>query len=238
MLNALNNCMDFVQSRLPHPCLLCGATTRGDPLCPGCRQDLPHLPPARCPQCALPLSSQREGTQGGALCGACLRRPPAFDHSVAIYAYDFPLDVLVKHFKYRGALELAAWFARDLARQTLAHGNIDMLIPMPLHAERLGERGFNQAAEITRHLARHVQLPWLPDACQRVRNTPPQAGLDQKARRRNLRGAFRCDVDLSGKRVALVDDVMTSGASLHELARTVKKAGAVSVAAWVVARTL
>ena len=238
MLNALNSCLSFVQSRLPHPCLLCGATTHGDQLCPGCRQDLPILPPNRCPQCGLPLSSQRGAPHAGALCGACLRHPPAYDHTVAVYAYDFPLDALVKHFKYQGALELAAWFAQGLAQQALGHNNVDMLIPMPLHAERLGERGFNQAAEITRHLAKHLQLPWLPCACQRVRNTPPQAGLDLKARRRNMRGAFRCDVDLSGKRVALVDDVMTSGTSLNELARTVKKAGAVSVATWVVARTL
>lgn len=157
---------------------------------------------------------------------------------MAVYAYDFPLDALVKHFKYQGALELAEWFAQGLAQQTWGHHNVDVLIPMPLHAGRLGERGFNQAAEIARRLARHLQLPWLPLACQRLRNTPPQAGLDLKARRRNLRGAFRCNMDLSGKRVALVDDVMTSGASLDELARTVKKAGAASVAAWVVARTL
>lgn len=237
-LNVLNSCVSFVQSGLPHPCLLCGATTRGDQLCPGCRQDLPVLPPQRCSQCALPLPSRQEDFHGGVACGACLRRPPAFDHTVAVYAYDFPLDALVKHFKYQGALELAAWFAQGLAQQALGHNNIDLLIPMPLHAERLGERGFNQAAEIARHLAKHLQLPWLPSACQRIRNTPPQAGLDLKARRRNLRGAFRCDVDLSGMRVALVDDVMTSGTSLNELARTVKKAGAASVAAWVVARTL
>lgn len=238
MLNALNSCVSFVQSRFPHPCLLCGTTTRGDQLCPGCRQDLPYLPPQRCTQCALPLPSRHEGTHGDLTCGACLRRPPAFDHTVAVYAYDFPLDALVKHCKYQGGLELTAWFARGLAERARGQAGVDVLIPMPLHPDRLGERGFNQAAEIARHLSRHMQLPWLAGACRRVRNTPPQAGLDLKARRRNLRGAFLCDVDLTGRHVALVDDVMTSGASLNELARTVKKAGAASVAAWVVARTM
>jgi ComF family protein len=135
-------------------------------------------------------------------------------------------------------LELAQLFARDLAARIRTHDAADAIIPMPLHPARLGERGFNQAAEIARRLSGYLQLPWLGNVCRRVRDTPPQAGLDLKARRRNLRGAFACTEDLAGRRVALVDDVMTSGASLNELARTVKKAGAVSVTAWVVARTL
>jgi ComF family protein len=109
---------------------------------------------------------------------------------------------------------------------------------MPLHPARLAQRGFNQAAEIVRRLSPRVGVPWLPDACQRVRNTPSQAGLDLKTRQRNLRGAFVCNIDLSGKRVALIDDVMTSGSSLDELARVVRKAGAIEIQAWVLARTL
>jgi len=231
IIELLNGCYEFVQSHMPHACQLCGATVRGDPLCPGCRNDLPQLPDARCPQCALP-------SPGGAVCGACLRRPPAFDRAEAVHAYAFPLDVLVRHCKYQGALEPTDLFARELAGRVRSRDRADVLIPMPLHPRRLGERGFNQAAEIARRLSRHLRIPWLPDACRRVRDTPPQAGLDLKARRRNLRGAFRCDADLTGQRVALVDDVMTSGASLNELARTVKKAGAESITAWVVARTL
>jgi ComF family protein len=186
----------------------------------------------------MPLSSQSEGSHEGALCGACLRHPPAFDHTEAVYAYDFPLDALVKHCKYQGALEVTELFAWALAERVRGLDAADLIIPMPLHPTRLGERGFNQAVEISRRLARHLQLPWLADACQRLRNTPSQAGMDLKARRRNLRGAFNCRQDLAGLRVALVDDVMTSGSSLNELARAAKKAGAGSVTAWVVARTL
>ena len=230
-IQLLNDCIFFVQSRLSQPCLLCGATVQGDHLCPGCRDDLPRLPEGRCPQCALP-------SHGGAVCGNCLRHAPAFDPTEAVYAYDFPLDALVKHCKYQGALEVTAFFAREMATQVAKRDRADVIIPMPLHPGRLGERGFNQAAEIARRLSRQVRIPWLPHICRRVRDTPPQAGLNLKARRRNLRGAFLCEGDLSGKRVALVDDVMTSGTSLNELARTVKKAGAASVTAWVVARTL
>lgn len=227
----LNHCLNIVRFRLTHPCLLCGSAVRGNQLCQGCRADLPWLAPERCPQCALPSS-------GNAVCGACLRRPPAFDHAEAVHAYAFPLDALVRHCKYQGALEVTELFAETLAERVQGRDSADVVIPMPLHHGRLGQRGFNQAAEIARRLSTRLGLPWLCAACQRVRDTPPQAGLDLKQRRRNLRGAFRCDTDLSGLRVALVDDVMTSGASLDELARTVKKAGAASVTAWVVARTL
>jgi ComF family protein len=172
------------------------------------------------------------------VCGHCLRRPPAFDHTEAVYAYAFPLDALVRHCKYQGGLELTSLFAQALVERIQGRDTADLIVPMPLHPKRLGERGFNQAAEVARRLAGQMALPWLASTCARVRDTPPQAGLDLKGRRRNLRNAFRCDVDLAGRRVALVDDVMTSGASLNELARTVKKAGAASVTAWVVARTL
>lgn len=194
---------------------------------------MPLLPQARCPQCALP-------SPDGALCGHCLRRPPAFTRAVAVYGYAFPLDALVKHCKYGGALEVTDWFADRLAAELAGVPPPDLILPMPLHPARLAERGFNQAAEIARRLARSLEIPWSPEGCRRVRDTPPQAGLELKARRRNLRGAFACDLDLdlTGRRVALVDDVMTSGASLDELAKVVRKAGAAEVHAWVVARTL
>jgi len=185
----------------------------------------------RCPQCAAP-------SIGHGICGQCLRHPPAFDHTEAAYAYAFPLDALVKHCKYQGALEFTEFFARALHEHLAPRDTADVIIPMPLHPERLAERGFNQATEIGRRLARKLALPCLAEGTRRLRNTPPQAGLDLKTRRRNLRGAFHCDLDLSGQRVALVDDVMTSGTSLNELAKVVKGCGAASVSAWVVARTV
>jgi len=227
----LNSCLDIVHRLPSQPCLLCGTRVRRQALCPGCHDDLPYLPAGRCPQCALPVP-------GGGLCGGCLKHPPAFQHTVAVYTYAFPLDALVRHCKYQGALEVTDLFAQALAQQIQGHALPELLVPMPLHPARLAGRGFNQAGEIARRLARRLDLPWLAEACQRVRDTPPQAGLDLGARQKNLRGAFDCSNAIKGKRVALVDDVMTSGASLDALARAALKAGAAEVSAWVVARTL
>lgn len=231
----LNHCRHFVQRGLPQACLLCGARVTGALLCPGCAKDLPALPDERCPRCALPAP-------GGHLCGHCLQHPPHFETTVAAHAYAFPVDALIKHCKYAGALALTETFAQAMAqaldRERGAPPRPDLLLPMPLHGDRLAQRGFNQAAEIARRLSTRLRVPWLASAARRLRNTPPQAGLDLEARRRNLRGAFQVDADLTGRRVALVDDVMTSGASLDELARAARKAGAAEVSAWVVARTL
>jgi ComF family protein len=184
-----------------------------------------------CPRCALP-------SPGGAVCGRCLRHPPAFDRARAAFSYGFPLDALIQHFKYAGDLALADLFAELLAEKLKDQPRPDLLLAMPLHPRRLTERGYNQAAEIARRLAPRLDMSWRPDGLRRLRDTPPQAGLKLLARRRNLRGAFACDLDLGGLRVALLDDVMTSGSSLGELAKCVRRAGAVEVEAWVVARTL
>lgn len=230
----LNNCLHIAQSGIAQPCVLCGARVRGKLLCPACADDLPHLPAERCPQCALP-------SPGGLLCGACLKKPPRFEHCEAVYRYAYPLDALIQRCKYGGAQELAELFAESLARRLAeplpAKPPLpDLIIPMPLHPARLRERGFNQALEIARRLGERLNLP-CRHVCRRIRETSPQAGLDLKARKRNLRGAFICDEDLAGKRIALLDDVMTSGSSLNELAQSARRAGAVEISAWVVART-
>lgn len=227
----LNNCLFRVQSGLPQSCLLCGARTPGGLLCTGCADDLPDMRGPCCPRCALPHAS-------GGVCGRCLRHPPAFETACAAYRYAFPVDVLIRRCKYDGVLELTDGFAQALADAVADLPRPDLLLPMPLHPTRLAERGFNQAAEIARRLARRLDMAWATTGLSRLRDTPPQAGLDLRARRRNLRGAFRCELDLHGRHVALVDDVMTSGASLHELAQAARRAGALHLSAWVVARAV
>ncbi len=219
-----------MQNHLPQPCVLCGARTCSSLLCPECSADLPLLPDERCPQCALP-------SPAGLICGTCLKNPHEFQHTEAVYRYGFPLDVLIQHCKYGGAQELSDLFAVALAQRMAGRTLPDLIVPMPLHAARLRERGFNQALEIGRRLGDRLNLP-CQHVCHRLRDTPPQAGLDLKSRRRNLRGAFTCDASLAGKRITLLDDVMTSGSSLNELAKAARRAGAVEISAWVVARTL
>jgi len=224
----LNSCAKFTQ--IPQNCLLCTASSGADALCLACRTALPirHLPV--CPICA-------GDSPTGAICGACLRHPPAFEQTLAGFDYTFPIDALLHAFKYGGALHIAAALTQPLthcARQTTLP---DIIVPMPLHPARLRERGFNQAVEIGKIIARQLNIPLRANACTRTRDTVPQASLPRRARRKNLRGAFACATPLKGMRVALVDDVMTTGATLHELAAVVRHAGATTVSAWVIART-
>ena len=210
------------------PIMLCGAIGR-EAICAPCGRSLPRLPPDRCEVCALPLTS-------GVRCGACLRSAPHYDRASAPYAYAFPADALIRAYKYGGRLALAPVFAHALA--CAVRPDVDVIVPMPLGPARLTERGFNQACEIARHAGRALGLPVEAHACRKVSDTPPQAALPWKERAKNVRGAFVCDANFTGSRVAIVDDVMTTGATVNELAQRIRRAGAACVSVWVVARTL
>ncbi|HSA88651.1 MAG TPA: ComF family protein [Burkholderiales bacterium] len=206
-------------------CFLCRGGARAL-LCAACDADLPRLAGARCPRCAL--DSPR-----GEVCGRCLSDAPHYDATVAALAYEFPADALVHALKFRGELALAGVLGALLCEK-ISDLEIDHVIPVPLSATRLRERGYNHAAEIARHLVpRKLDLA----LCERSRDTPPQMELPLAERRRNVRGAFRCTRALAGASVAVVDDVMTTGATLDEVARALKAAGAARVVNWVVART-
>ena len=225
----LNNCTRITHAALPERCLLCSAEAPALLLCGRCRTDLPWLPARGCPQCAIP-------TAHGNLCGACLSHPPRFDAITAAFTYDWPLAPLIQQYKYAGNLALARVFAHALAARIA--GTVDLIIPMPLAPLRLAERGFNQALEIARIVSRMKGIALAPTACRRVRESVPQATLPWQERARNIRGAFVCDMDLRGVRVAVVDDVLTTGATLNELARNLRKAGASEIQGWMVARAV
>lgn len=209
-------------------CLLCGGVSTGDLLCPACAADLPRMPRTVCPRCARPMPDD-------VVCGRCLRKPPHFDAARALFRYEFPLDKLVQSYKYAHRLALGSYFGRQLA--ALERLDADLIIPLPLHPERLRERGFNQALELARPLSKAWQLPIDATICSRTRNTTAQAHLPWRQRVKNVHGAFHCGGDLGGQRILLVDDVMTTGASLNECARTLKLHGAAQVTVLIVART-
>lgn len=212
-------------------CALCFGLGARDGLCPGCRGDLPWLPAAHCPRCALP-------TPGGAVCGVCLKSPPAFDAAVCAALYAYPLDAMVRSLKYEGRIALARPLGAILAVAVARQATPDLVLPMPLSGPRMAGRGFNQSLEIARGLGPAWRHRVRHDILERHGDAPPQAGLPLAGRRRNVKGAFRCEARaVAGRTVALLDDVMTSGATLDEAARTLKRAGAVAVTAWVVART-
>jgi ComF family protein len=210
-------------------CYLCRGSARGL-LCAACDADLPRLAGPLCPRCAL-------ASPAGAVCGRCLARAPAYDGTVAALAYAFPADVLVQALKFRGELALAPLFGQLLAARLGRGARADAVLPVPLSAARLRARGFNQALEIARYVARATGTRLEPRLAERSRDTASQMDLPYAERARNVRGAFRCGAALEGAEVALVDDVMTTGATLDELAATLKRAGAARVVNWVVART-
>jgi len=219
-----------IKHELPaQPCLLCGTASCNGAWCGPCDDAMPYLATPHCPVCALP-------TLNGATCGRCLEYVPQFDRTVAVFAYAFPLDKMVQALKFNEQLMLVHLLANKLAQRVEIHP--DCIVAMPLHPARLRERGFNQSLELARQIARSLNIPLLNYACQRVRDTPPQSALPWKERGKNMRKAFTCTEDLSGKHVAVVDDVMTSGASVNELARALRQANAREVSAWVIARTL
>jgi len=212
-------------------CYLCAGKCGGELLCAGCEAELPRLAQPVCPRCALPAPA-------GAPCGACQREPPAFDASAAAFAYAFPADVLVHALKFQAELALAPYLAQALARTVADAEPPELIVPVPLAPRRLAERGFNQALEIARPLARARGAPLEAGLLRRARETFAQSELPRAERRRNVRGAFCATRPLAGETVALVDDVMTSGATLQAAAAALKAAGAGRVWAWVVARAL
>jgi ComF family protein len=217
------------QSLLAQDCFLCQAASGGRLLCEACARELPSAASA-CPRCAL-------AGAGNVECGACIAEPPHYDASCAAFEYAYPVDALVQSLKYGGQLALAGLFAQALHQRIGQARGVDLIVPLPLHPRRLAERGFNQAAEIAKVLSRLYGVTMDAHIAQRVRNTSPQTELPWRERLINMRQAFACDADLAGLNIAVVDDVMTSGATLNEFARALKRSGAARVENWVVART-
>jgi len=227
----LNICTEIKQILPAQPCVLCGGMSHDGLWCTPCNRTLPYLDSAHCPICALP-------TPSGETCGRCIKHPPLFASTTAVFCYTFPIDKLIRALKYGKQLALAQIFAEKLLLKVDKNDLPDYLVPMPLHPAKLRERGFNQSSLLATHIARKLHIELLTDACQRVRNTPSQSALQWKERKKNVHNAFRCDIDLTGKRIALVDDVLTTGSSLNALADALQKRGAGEISAWVVARTL
>lgn len=225
-----DNCLPIARWLMAPACLLCGGRGDNDGLCEGCKDSLPSLPERHCPVCAIPDPT-------GELCGRCVSKPLLFDRVVAAFTYEFPATVLIQGLKYRGDLACARPLAAGLADALDKEPYPDLIVPMPLARARLASRGFNQAMEISRRVATEFGLKISVDVCRRTREGSPQAALPWKQRATNIRNAFACDFELEGKSVAVVDDVLTTGATLDELARTLKRRGAREVVGWIVART-
>lgn len=225
----------LAQTLWPPSCILCGG--RGDvgiDLCRDCAADLPRNETA-CVICAEPLSEA--GTPQ--VCGACLCDPPPFGSSFVPFRYAYPLDHLVQGLKFRNELACGSVLGHLFARCLLARGEPlpDAIVPVPLAPRRYRQRGYNQASELALAIRRATGIAVTSNVAIRQRETAEQAGLDRKARRRNVSGAFAAVVPLRVRHVAIIDDVVTTGSTVRELAEVLRQAGAEQVAVWAIART-
>jgi ComF family protein len=223
----------LVHALFPVTCYLCldpGQKPALD-LCAGCEADFPRNDSA-CPMCAEPVP------EPGELCRRCRRRRRAFDAAYAPYRYEFPLPELILRMKYRGQLPITRILGCVLGRRLAEHGTpqVDALVPVPLHAARERKRGYNQASEIAFFAARELGLPVEDRLARRIRATAEQTGLAAGARRRNLGGAFMIEAGDVPSRVAIVDDVLTTGATAESLALALHRAGCRRIEVWAVAR--
>ena len=215
----------------PAHCLACGGRGEaGRDLCAACHAGLPWLH-AACPRCALPLPAPAEA------CGECLRNPPPLDAVHAAFIYAPPLDRLLPRFKFHGDLAAGCLLAALMCETAPRFPDDAAIIPVPLHRKRLRMRGYDQALELAKPLVAACALPLRDDLLRRARATAAQSRLHAGQRKRNLRNAFEIDASaVMPPCVVLVDDVMTTGATLHAAAKALRKAGVARVEAWVCAR--
>ncbi len=216
---------------LPLRCLLCSAAgADGIDLCADCAAELPRNRSC-CTRCALPLATPAP------LCGECQRRTPPWDAAWAPFRYGWPLDRLESRYKFGADLAAGRVLSTLWRREPCPVELPQLLLTVPLHRSRLRQRGYNQALELARPLARSLGLPLRHDVLQRVRQTDAQTELDALGRRRNVRGAFALHAGAElPAHVAILDDVMTTGATVAECARVLKRAGVQRVDVWALAR--
>lgn len=226
--------LDLFFPRLCPICLLNPVISTGDLFCSTCQADIHPLPGGCCPRCALPFRARGSTSH---LCEDCSRQPPPFRQVVAVGLYQGALKEALLRFKYSAHVELDRPLAALLAAALEGSAwQADLLVPVPLHVKKLRQRGFNQALLLTRLLACHLRKPLEKTLLERCSMAHSQQGLSARARRGNLRGAFYCNRQLAGERLLLVDDVMTTGATLASCSQALLDAGASSVDALVVAR--
>ncbi|MBK5939343.1 hypothetical protein CCR96_08760 [Halochromatium roseum] len=247
----------------PPTCVLCGAPgAAGRDLCAGCHADLPLLGP-HCARCAQPFSgrehqSGESGSEAAGICVRCQHQPPPYERCAAAFRYEDPLPTLVGGIKFQSKLNLIRLLG-DLLADSLADsltGSLtdsltaaladesqhpgcetpDAILPVPLHPQRLRVRGYNQALELARVVSRRLAIPINHCCCRRRRATHAQSELNERLRFSNILGAFEVTSAVP-RRIAILDDVVTTGATVSELARVLKQAGCERIDIWALART-
>jgi ComF family protein len=238
--------MELVQKLLsqlfPSRCIICQQTVNSPAvnehieICPECLSSLPHNTTC-CGRCALPLA---EEISESVLCGRCIQKSPVFDYAHSLFHYEDDIIKLVHQLKFSEKITYARTIGEmlllKLQDEILAtNEKPECLLPVPLHKARLRQRGFNQSIEIARVIAKKLEIPMVIDAVVRQRSTDSQTGLNAKLRQKNIKGAFRIEHEFNYKHVLIIDDVVTTGSTVNELAKLlkrnkVKRVGVLSIA--------
>lgn len=229
--------VDFLRPILdwlaPSLCILCQQPTSHPSHC--CQECYPNLPfqTLSCSRCGQMLGAECD------FCGHCIQTPPSFDRCFCTFAYEDPIAEIVQQFKYAEKPKLAVPLANLLAQEILDNEIAlpDLLIPVPMHLSKLRSRGYNQSLLLTRQLSLLLSIPYRTDIIVKVKRTPAQATMSLKQRKRNLRGSFAAERTIDLKKVAIVDDVFTTGSTAEEIAKILKRIGVDYVQIWGVAHT-
>lgn len=227
---------EWLYHLLAGTCLLCGASShRYLDLCTLCETELPWIVNA-CERCALPTPENQT------ICGACLTNPPPYRHSICLFSYSPPIDYLIHQFKYQNNLAVGRVLGSLLAMSVKLHYHPQMdlpeiMVPVPLHKRRLRERGFNQAVELGTVISDTLSIPVNNRLCRRIRDTPAQQSLKRKERTANIQDAFVLNNHPGVNHLALVDDVVTTGTTISELSRLLRRAGVPNIDVFALART-
>ena len=226
----------FKQSIMrPRHCFLCHGAIPSHihGLCEACYADLPLIQHA-CRRCAIPLAASE-----AEICAQCLQDPPWFDRSIIPFLYATPLQQMTTQLKFQQRMHFLPTLAQLAIEKILLRSAAlpELLLPVPLHPRRLKQRGFNQAAELASYFSRHSGVACKDNLCTRQFDTQHQTGLDARARQKNIRNAFQVKPLHQYHHVAIVDDVVTTGSTVNELAKTLKKAGVEKIEVWAIART-
>jgi len=219
----------------PETCLICKKTYQNAPsncLCSTCHTQLLYLD-QHCSLCGFALPKHTDH------CGRCLTQPPAYDHYFCAFQYQSVIRDLICQFKYSGRPELAkplaALFMHELHAKDI--GLPDLIIPVPMHLNKLRQRGFNQSALLAKQLSKKMAIPYSDKIIKKHQHTPPQAELNHKQRLNNIKGSFVINKSLHAKNVAIIDDVVTTGATMHEMTKILRKSGVNCIHVWGVAQT-
>ena len=244
ILRAATELSNLSTTLFPSQCLLCACRLQGTLMCANCQYDLPHTyGQLLCQQCGLRIASLSH------FCGNCLHHPPAFSRSFMPFSYEYPLDSLIHKFKYHANLTAGKLLGQMLAESVKHHAmentdlaTPDLMIPVPLHRWRRWLRGFNQAEILAEHIASELHIPVATNIVHRKHKTPSQKGLSRSERQKNLRHTFAIQKKqlskIEGKCIAIVDDVVTTTATVRELSALLMKLGAKDVQVWALARTM